>query len=106
MRSKEPIMQNTPLLTQRIWYYAPYVMPATVLSPEPTHENDPSSLRAAASSDGICYVKLIQSFHDGTYLARVAASPDALRSHSYIIVLNDAQLAKVRPWHGLLTKSA
>jgi len=99
-------MQNSPTLTRRIWYHVPYVMPATVLSPEPTHESDPSSLRKEASSGGICYLKLTQSFHDGTYLARVAASLDALRSHSYTIVLNDAQVAKVRPWHGLFTKSA
>ena len=99
-------MKKTPSLTRRIWYHYPYVMSATVLSPEPTHENDPSSLRAAASSDGICYLKLTHSFHDGTSLARVAASPDALRSEGYTIVLSDPQLAKVRPWHGLLTKSA
>jgi len=92
--------------TRRIWYHYPYVMPATVLSPEPTHESDPSSLRAEASSGGLCYLKLSQSFHDGTYLARVAASPDVLRSHSYTIVLNNAHLAKARPWRGLFTKSA
>ena len=99
-------MQNTPSLTRRIWYHFPYVMPASILSPEPTHESDPSNLRAEASSGGICYLKLTQSFHDGTYLARVAASLDALRSRSYTIVLNHTQLAKARPWHGLLTKSA
>ena len=50
MCSKEPGMQNTPSLTRRIWYHYPYVMPATVLSPEPTHDTDPSSLRAEASA--------------------------------------------------------
>lgn len=99
-------MHNKTLPTRRIWYHFPYIMPASVLSPEPTHESDPSSLRADASSGGICYLKLTQSFHDGTYLARVAASPNMLRSHSYTIVLNDAHLAKVRPWHSQFTKSA
>ena len=62
------------LLTRRIWFHYPYVMPADVLSNEPTHGDDPSSLREEASCDDICYLKLICSFRDGTYLARVAAS--------------------------------
>jgi len=99
-------MNNTPSPTRRIWYHYPYVLPADVLSDEPTHENDPSSLREEASCDGLCYLKLTQSFHDGTHLARVAASPDALHTCSYTIVVNDAQLAKARPWHALLAKSA
>ena len=99
-------MNNTPSPTRRIWYHSPYVLPADVLSDEPTHENDPSSLREEASCDGVCYLKFTQSFHDGTYLARVAASPDALRSCGYTVVVNDAQLAKARPWHALLVKSA
>ena len=99
-------MNNTSLPTRRIWYHSPYVLPADVLSDEPTHENDPSSLREEASCDGLCYLKLTQSFHDGTHLARVAASPGALRSGGYTVVVNNAQLAKARPWHELLTKSA
>ncbi len=92
-------MQNKTLPTRHIWYYHPYVMPANILSPEPTHETDPSSLRAEASSSGLCYLKLTHSFHDGTHLGRVAASPHALRSGGYTLVVNDAQLAKARPWH-------
>jgi hypothetical protein len=99
-------MQKAPSLDQHIWYHYPYVMPADVLSPEPTHEDDPSSLRAEASCDGVCYLKFTHSFHDGTHLARVAASPDALRSRGYTVIVNDAQLRKAHPWHGLLTKSA
>ena len=91
---------------RRIWYHHPYVMPANILSPEPTHESDPSNLRAEASSGGICYLRVTQAFHDGTYLARVAASPDALRSQGYTIVLNEVHLAKARPWHRLLPQSA
>ena len=95
-------MQNNTLFTRRIWHHYPYVIPADVLSDEPTHENDPSSLREEAGSSGLCYLKLTKSFHDGTYLARVAASPDALRTRGYTVVVNDAHLAKARPWHGLL----
>jgi len=98
-------MNNTSL-TRHIWYHYPYVVPADVLSAEPTHEDDPSSLREEASCGSLCYLKLTCSFHDGTYLARVAASPEALRSHGYTVVVNDAQLAKAYPWHSLLMKSA
>ena len=99
-------MPKKTLSTQRIWYHHPYVMPADILSPEPTHDTDLSSLRADASASGLCYLKLTASFYDGTYLGRVAASPAALRSRGYTIVLNEAQLAKARPWHGLLSQSA
>jgi hypothetical protein len=99
-------MNNTSSPTRRIWYHSPYVLPADVLSDEPTHENDLSSPREAASCEGLCYLKLTRSFHDGTYLARVAASPGALRSCGYTVVLNNAQLAKARPWHELLMRSA
>jgi hypothetical protein len=98
-------MPNTSHTQRIIWHHYPYVMPANVLSPEPTHEDDPSSLRAEASSGGLCYLKLTQSFHDGTYLARVAASLDALRSGGYTVIVNDVHLAKALPWHSLL-KSA
>ena len=93
------------LFTKHIWFHYPYVMPAEVLSNEPTHEDDRSSLREEASCSGLCYLRLTCSFHDGTYLARVAASPEALRSHGYTVVVSNAQLAKARPWHSLL-KSA
>ena len=99
-------MNNTSSPTRRVWYHYPYVLPADVLSEEPTHEGDPSSLRQEASCDGLCYLKLTQSFGDGTNLAHVAASPDALRIGGYTLVVHDAQLAKARPWHAQLTKSA
>jgi hypothetical protein len=99
-------MNNTPSPTRRIWYHYPYVLPADVLSDEPTHEDDPFSLREVASCDGLCYLKLIRSFQDGTHLARVAASLDALHTGGYTIVVNNAHLAKARPWHALLSRSA
>jgi hypothetical protein len=97
---------NSSLPTRHIWYFYPYVMPADVLSTEPTHENDPSNLRDDASYDGRCYLKLTRSFGDGTYLARVAASLELLRNHGYTVVLNEVQLAKARPWHDRFPKSA
>ena len=92
-------MAQTPL-ERRIRYGHPYVMPADVLSDEPTHAEDPSNLRADASCDGKCYARIIASFGDGTYLARVAASPDFQRSKGYTVVLTEAQLATARPWDG------
>jgi hypothetical protein len=90
---------NKTLRHQRIWYHYPYVMPADVLSAEPTHEDDLSSLRDDASCEGYCYVKLTRSFDDGTYLARVAASPASLCHQGYALVVHEAQFAKALPWH-------
>lgn len=89
------------LPTKRIWYGYPYAIFADVLSAEPTHDEDISSLRADASCDGTCYLRLLKSFHDGTYLARVAAHPVFFPFHEgYTVVLTDAQLAQARPWDG------
>jgi hypothetical protein len=96
---------NNSSLTKRIWYHYPYVAPADVLSAEPTHEDDPSNLRDDASRDSRCYLKFIRSFRDGTYLARVAASPLHLRNQGYTVVLNEVQFAKARPWNDQLLKS-
>ena len=86
-------------LTWRIWYGYAYVIPADLLSDEPTHDEDSSSLQADASRDGICYLRLLKPFHDGTYLARVAARPDFMPSHEgYTVVLSEAHLAQARPW--------
>jgi hypothetical protein len=97
---------NNSLLTRRIWYHYPYVIPADMLSAEPTHEDDLSSLRDDASCDSHSYLKLTRSFGDGTYLARVAASPALLRNQGYTVVLNNAQFTQARPWHDHLMKSA
>jgi hypothetical protein len=91
-------MAYTPL-EQRIWYHYPYVVPATLLSHEPTHDGDPSSLRADASRDDICFVRLTRSFGDGTFLARVSASPD-FKHTQFTVVLTEAHLAQATPWNG------
>ena len=90
-------MAHTPL-AKRIWYCYPYVLPADVLSDEPTHEEDPSSLRLDASCDDTCYVRIARSFGDGTFLARVAASPNFKHTQGFTVVLTEAQLAQARPW--------
>src|SRR5947209_8033924 len=82
------------VLDQDFRYHVPYVMPADVLSAEPTHEKDVSSLRADASHEGVCYLHITHSFHDGTYLARVAAHPALILSHGYTIVFTEMQLAQ------------
>src|SRR5260370_18370916 len=92
-------MAYTPL-EKRIWYHYPYVLPATLLSDEPTHDGDPSSLRADASSDDTCYVRITRSFGDGTFLARVAASPECKHTQGFTVVLTETQLAQARPLDG------
>jgi hypothetical protein len=91
-------MAFTPL-EQRIWYHYPYVLPATLLSDDPTHDGDTSSLRAEVSQDDICYVRLTRSFGDGTFLARVAASPD-FKCTQFTVVLTEVHLAQAKPWDG------
>jgi hypothetical protein len=98
-QQKERAMGQTSL-TRRIWYGYPYAIAAEVLSDQPTHDDDPSSLRAEASRDGTCYLRLLKAFHDGTYLARVAAHPVFFpATQGYTVVLTEKQLAKARPWH-------
>lgn len=84
-------------LERNICYHYPYVAPAAILSTDPIDSKDASSLRADASDDGICYLEVTRSFHDGTYLARVAAHPDLIRTQGYTVVLNAAHLALARP---------
>jgi hypothetical protein len=86
-------------LEQRIWYHYPYVLPASVLSDEPTHDEDISSLRAEASQDNICFVRLTRSFGDGTFLARVSASSN-FTHRQFTLVLTEAHLAQATPWNG------
>jgi hypothetical protein len=97
---------NKTLLRQCIWFHYPYVLSADVLSAEPTHANNFSSLRDDASCDGRCYVKLIRSFGDGTYLAHVAASPALLHDQGYTVVFNEPQVARALPWHDQRKESA
>ncbi len=87
-------------LEERIWYHYPYVLPASLLSDEPIHAGDPSSLRADARRDGICYVHLMRSFGDGTFLARVAASPSFRHAQGFTLVLTETHLTQAKPWDG------
>ena len=90
-------MAHTPF-AKRIWYCYPYVIPADVLSDEPIHEEDSSSLRLDASRDDTCYVRITRSFGDGTFLACVAASPECKQTQGFTVVLTEAQVLKARPW--------
>jgi len=80
---------------QRLGHHDVCVVPARVLSAEPTHDEDPSSLQAEASHAGQCYVRVLLSFGDGTYLAYVAASPDF--KCRFTVVFSEAQLAQAQP---------
>ena len=85
-------------LERRICYHYPYVAPATILSPDPVDDEDPSSLRADASCNDACYFEVTRSLRDDTFLGRVAADPDLIRTQGYTVVLNAAQLAQARPF--------
>jgi hypothetical protein len=93
------IMVYTPL-EERIWYHYPYVLPATLLSDEPTHDGDPSSLRADASHEDICYVHITRSFGDGTFLARVSSSPTFKHAQGFTLIFTEQHLAQATPWDG------
>jgi hypothetical protein len=96
------IMAHIPFtpLEERIWYHYPYVLPAALLSDEPTHVGDPSSLRADASQGDSCYVHIIRSFGDGTFLVRVAAAPNFKHTQGFTLVLTEAHLSQATPWDG------
>ena len=91
-------MTQTSPLARRICYHYPYVAPANVLSAEPVDDEDASNLRAEASHNGACYLEVTRLFQDGTYLVRVAAHPDLIRTDGYTVVLYAAQLAQARPY--------
>ena len=90
-------MKKTLALSTDLCYYYPYVLPAEILSAQPVDDNDPSSLREDASTDGYCYLHVIDDLHDGTYLCRVAATPDAIRTRGYTILLSQEHLEQARP---------
>jgi hypothetical protein len=83
---------------QHIGYHQTCVLPATVLSADPVDDQDGSNLQADASRDGTCYLQVIDTFHDGTYLVRVAANPELVRTQGYTVVLTEGQLACALPW--------
>ncbi len=92
-------MTTRPPFSQRICSRSPHVLLAAHLSPDPVDEEDPASLRADASRDGLCFVRVIRSLEHGTYLVRVAADPDLLtRNQGYTVLLSEEQLACALPW--------
>jgi len=84
-------------LAKRICYHYPHVMLAAALSADSVDEEDTSSLRADASNEGICYIRVIRELGDGWYLVRVAARPELL-PEGYTVVLDERHLACALPW--------
>jgi hypothetical protein len=85
---------------QRIGLHWPCVAPATILSGESFKEEDGTllqSLRSVASHDGLCFLRVIKPFYDGTYLAQVAASLDLLDEQSDTVVFTEEQLLSAFP---------
>lgn len=94
-------MQKT--FAQRIGLYWTCVILADAFSAEPvlsddeTEEQDTSSLYAEASTDGYSFAQVSRSFHDGTYLAHVAASPEQV-STGFTIILSEEDLYCALPY--------
>jgi hypothetical protein len=83
---------------QRVGYLTTCVLPADLLSDERDAE-DPSSLRADASRDGLTFVQVHRQLEDDLYLARVAALPALVtRGNGYTVVLSENQLLLARAW--------
>ncbi len=82
---------------RRIGYLTTCVIPAALLSDEPTEVEDISSLRADASRGGLSFAHITQSLEEGVYLARVAASPDRV-AHGYTVLLTEHDLHFALPW--------
>lgn len=86
---------------QRIGYLTPCVIPADLLSNEPTDAEDPSTLRADASQDGLSFVQVLRALEEGLYQTRVAASPDRVHK-GYTVLLTEQQLCFALPWEARL----
>jgi len=83
---------------QRIGYVTTCVLPADLLSDE-SDADDPSTLRADASRDGLSFIQVHRQLEDDLYLARVAASPALVANgDGYTVVLNENQLAFAEVW--------
>src|SRR5438477_1883150 len=82
---------------RRIGYQRTCVAPATLLSDE-RDEGDTASLRSEASHNGLCYLQVVRSFDDGTYLARVAATADLVQAQGFTVVLSEEELTSAIAW--------
>jgi hypothetical protein len=83
---------------RRIGLLETCIILADVLNDEPVGGTDPSSLRRDASNDGLSFVWVSRTFHDGTYLARVAASAQAVRTAGFTVILSEEQLYSALPY--------
>lgn len=88
-----------PAIRPAVALHQTYMMSAMLLSDEPVDAQDTSSLRAAASNNGICYMHLARLLHDGTYLAKVAAAAESLPARGYTIIVTDEQIAQA--WYAM-----
>ncbi len=82
---------------QRVGYLITCCIPADILSDEPSHAEDPSSLRSDASCDGLSYIQVIRSLEENVYLARVAASPECV-TQGYTVLFTEEQLYSAAAW--------
>ncbi len=84
-------------LFQRIGYNR-FCFDASVLSAEPIDASDLSSLKEAASQDGLSYGHIVKDLGSGCYLLHISSDPDCLPSFFYTLVLSDEDLLTALPW--------
>jgi hypothetical protein len=75
-------------------------VPANLLSQEPIHNEDTTTLQADARRDGKCSFRMILALGDGTNLAHVAALPDFKRAPRFTVMFSESQLALAQPLRG------
>ncbi len=86
---------------KRIGCLVTCVLPADLLSAEAADTEDPSTLRADASRDGLTFLQVRRQVEDDLYLARVAASPDQV-AQGYTVLLSEQDLYYAHPYDARL----
>ena len=94
------ILTIVPVASVKVQLDTTYLLPAFLLSDEPVDEQDTSSLRAEASNNGTCFVRILRSLERGTYLARVAAHPEQVKTGGYTLAVTDEHLTLAQPYEG------
>src|SRR5579885_1545401 len=87
---------------QRIGYHWTYVASATILSDEileTSEEEHPQSLRAEASAQGLCFLRIMRYLpHAGLFHGQVAATPKLLQTQPLDAFFTEEQLCGILPY--------
>ncbi len=93
---------HTSRIAQRLMPHWEYVAPAIILSDEVRYgegEEAPQSLRAEASSDGLCFLRIVRFLaHADLYHCLVAPSPELLQATPLEAFFTPEQLTGILPY--------